>query len=81
MYATIRERSGRENLRDEQVEHRGGMEVEIYHPRGGTFPSVQHRIQWTEWDTGTVRTANIDHVGRVTENRKRLILYCTEVQS
>ena len=81
MYASIRETLGDERLRGGQVEHGGRVQIEIYHPRGGTLPSVQHRVQWIERDTGTTRTVHIDHIQRMDEDRRKMLLHCTEVQT
>ena len=80
VYAEIHEGRGREGLRRfDGVEHAGQVVIEIRHPRGGTFPAVDHRATWIEGDTGSTRTVNITHVERLGHDRKRLLLYCTEV--
>ena len=79
VWAQIREDSGRELFRGEAVEHSGQIRIEIRHPRGGRFPSVQDRVTWIEGDTGSSRTANIEHVERIGHDRMRVFLYCREV--
>lgn len=79
VYAEVDEAKGKEGYRGDQIEHTGQIVVIIRHPRGGTFPSVEHRVTWTEGDTGSTRTANITHVERIGHRRRWLYLYCSEV--
>ena len=60
-----------------QIESVAGTTVALAYPRQGRFPSTQDRVVYFE-TTSRTRTMNIAEV-QVTEDKRRLLLNCSEV--